>query len=86
MITNLITPMVRNDEMLKGIRRSRFSFHFTTARRRRWLLVQLVTSPAIATEDLAEQPTAYTPAKPERASYSKLIDGYQSGRISQYCF
>lgn len=36
---------------LSGIKRSRFSFHFNTARTRRWLLVQLVTAPAIEEED-----------------------------------
>ncbi|MDQ6695008.1 MAG: hypothetical protein M3014_11420 [Chloroflexota bacterium] len=31
---------------LKGVRRSRLSFHFSTPRVRRWLLVQLVSVPA----------------------------------------
>ena len=45
MITNLIAPIARKEEALKGISRSRFSFHFNTARKRRWLLVQFGTRP-----------------------------------------
>jgi hypothetical protein len=39
------------DTLFRGVRRSRFSLHFTTPGTRRWLLVQWVSSPVQATTE-----------------------------------
>lgn len=39
------------DTLVRGVRRSSFSLHFPTHRTRRWLLVQWVSVPVIATEE-----------------------------------
>ena len=85
MITNLISPIVHRDESLKGISRSRFSFHFNTARRRRWIMVQLVTAPALATEDEPQQTTALNTMQTERTDYNYLVDNFQVSRLATRC-
>ena len=40
-----------DDQILKGVRRSRFSLHLKTHKVRRWLLVQLVSVPVEEIED-----------------------------------
>lgn len=85
MITNLISPIAHKDESLNGISRSRFSFHFNTARKRRWLMVQLVTAPAIAGSDEPQQPTTQFRQQPERTDYNYLVDNFQVGRMTTRC-
>jgi hypothetical protein len=87
MIANLLTPVTHNDKALQGISRSRLSFHFNTARKRRWLLVQFVSAPALADTaiDQSEQPTPYAEPKPERTDYNHLIDNFQTNRIATRC-
>jgi len=87
MITNLLAPVIQNDKAINGISRSRLSLHFNTAHKRRWLMVQLVTAPAIAETETgqAEQPTPYAAPKPERTDYRHLIDGFQDGALSRRC-
>ena len=87
MIANLLTPITHNDKALQGISRSRLSFHFNTARKRRWLLVQFVTAPAIADTaiDQSEQPTPYAEPQPEHLDYHHLIDSFQANRIATRC-
>lgn len=60
---------------LSGIHRSRFSFHFNTARRRRWLLVQIVTTPSEAQEDTTE---ALYHNRPTQPTIGRLMDDYCS--------
>jgi hypothetical protein len=85
MITNLISPIAHKDETLKGISRSRFSFHFNTARKRHWLLVQLVTAPALPASDEPQQPTTRYTQQPERTDYNYLVDNFQVGRMTTRC-
>jgi hypothetical protein len=85
MIANLLTPATQTDRSLNGISRSRLSFHFNTARKRRWLLVQLVTAPALPTTDEPEQSAHYTQNTPERTDYNHLIDSYQVNRLAARC-
>jgi len=84
MIANLQTPITHNDKALNGISRSRFSFHFNTARRRRWLLVQLVTAPAIPTTDEPELALPRTVSTPERNDYNHLINTFQANSIGTH--
>jgi len=87
MIANLLTPVTHNDKALNGISRSRLSLHFNTARKRRWILVQLVTAPALPDPavDEVEHSTPYAAPKPERTDYHHLIDSYQKGAIATRC-
>ena len=87
MIANLLTPVTHNDKALNGISRSRLSFHFNTARKRRWLLVQFVTAPALPDPavDEVEHPTPYAAPKAERTDYHHLIDNYRTGAIATRC-
>jgi hypothetical protein len=86
LITNLIAPAATKTDVLKGIRRSRFSFHFNTARRRRWLLVQLVTAPVLPGD--ADDPITtridtpdYSDLRSARPTPSSLLDNYVSSRV-----
>lgn len=87
MIANLVTPVIQKDTAINGIHRSRLSFHFNTARKRRWLMVQLVTAPAASDPTVAqiEYPTPYAAPEPERADYHHLIDRFQSNCIGARC-
>ena len=79
-ISNVDGLTATRNEALTGIRRSRFSLHLNTARRRRWLLVQLVTAPAID----AEPGEDYTPAhRPEQAcDLNSVYQQYEAGRLT----
>ncbi|MGA7730400.1 MAG: hypothetical protein WCD37_03900 [Chloroflexia bacterium] len=84
MITNLIGTIAQGNEALRGIRRSRFSWHFNTPRRRRWLLVQLVSAPAIPTveEDLS-YPSTHVEHEPPRRGFANPLDEYQFNRLQR---
>jgi len=87
MITNLVTPVIQKDNALNGIHRSRLSLHFNTARKRRWLMVQLVTAPTLPNPTIGqtEHPTPYAAPEPERAGYHHMIDSFQAGSIATRC-
>lgn len=84
MITNLIAPITQTNEALKGIRRSRLSFHFNTQKRRRWLLVQLVSAPAIsAVEEDTACASTHVQQEPIRRGLANPIDEFQFNRIQR---
>jgi hypothetical protein len=83
MITNLVST-AQGNETLKGIRRSRFSWHFNTSRRRRWLLVQLVSAPAIpAVEDNDSHPSTHVNYEQPRRGLASAIDEYQFNQLQR---
>jgi hypothetical protein len=58
------------------IRRARFSWHFHTPGRRRWLLVQFVSAPRdFIVEDEQDAP-AYVPPQSEALSQARLLDDF----------
>lgn len=74
---------VYDEPALRGVRRSRFSFHLNTRRSRRWLLVQLVSIPldgpdnehsALAIRHSREQ------AAPHK-TLGQLVDNYSAARM-----
>ena len=87
--TSMIGPLTPGDEViLKGVRRSRFSFHFNTGRMRRWLLVQLVSVPAnTSSEELEAAPSPYAHAHAHRdhrpATLDKLVNEYWAGQVAR---
>jgi hypothetical protein len=84
MITNLVGPITQNSDTLNGIRRSRFSWHFNTTRRRRWLLVQLVSAPAIpAVEEDNSCPSPHVHTKQPGRGLSDRIEEYGFNRIQR---
>ena len=58
------------------IRRARFSWHFHTPGRRRWLLVQFVSGPCDHTPDDEQNAPTHAPAHPEVRSQTGLLDSY----------
>ncbi len=71
-----------HEEALRGVRRSRFSFHFKTRRVRRWLLIQFVSVPAMVADTVGGA-TLVGPSA-ERAGHktlAQLVDQYQAGRL-----
>jgi hypothetical protein len=80
-ISNVDGLTATRNEALRGIRRSRFSLHLNTARRRRWLLVQFVTAPAL--EAVSDEQAASTP-QPERERYDfdSLCSQYDLSRLT----
>lgn len=79
-ISNVDGLTATRNEALRGIKRSRFSLHLNTARRRRWLLVQLVTAPAIdRSPDEAPHP-AHRHSEPD--DLGSLYRQYEAGRLT----
>ena len=64
------------DSMVSGVRRSRFSFHFLTHRTRRWLLVQWVSVPVIATEEEQSARQAQLSESNRRPALKSLLNDY----------
>ncbi len=62
-----------------GVKRSRFSLHFSTPRMRRWLLVQLVSVP---TESAGEQKVKLPQVGRDHLTdgdhYNRLLNDYQN--------
>ena len=82
MITN---SFAHENQALKGIHRSRFSFHFNFFHRRRWLLVQLVTAPAIPAIEEDTTPTYnYTNTENHRG-LSNSFEEYSFNRMPRAC-
>jgi hypothetical protein len=82
LLTNLIAPAAQKADVLKGIHRSRLSFHFNTARRRRWLLVQLVTAPALPgdADEITTSTPDYSDARTQQPTPASLLDNYMTSR------
>ena len=69
---------------IKGVRRSRFSFHLNTPRVRRWLLVQFVSIPVAADGEGERQTRTTHLRKAQPAPHepmSRLMDDYQTGLL-----
>jgi hypothetical protein len=86
-MTSTLVESVLLEEMERQTRRSRLSFHFNTRRRRRWLLIQLVSVPVSALlereheKSLDEVEVVERPAVNRRNetwpdAYSRLLDNY----------
>lgn len=70
----------------RGVRRSRFSFHFMTHRTRRWLLVQWVSVPVIANEDeKATARTRTTSEKEKRGNFQSLVSDFTTQSWLRRC-
>lgn len=61
-----------------GLRRSRFSFHINTPRRRRWLLVQLVSVPDNAWQENDAELYRSVRARAEQPSLARLLDNFSA--------
>lgn len=79
-ISNMDGLTATRNEALKGIKRSRFSLHLNTARRRRWLLVQLVTAPAL--DPITDEVQRHAPRPRETYDFDTLINQYEAGRLA----
>jgi len=70
------------EEMERQTRRSRLSLHLNTRKRRRWLLIQLVSMPMsnLLAEELEDSSSKRSPGVPSSESwsdnYSRLLDNY----------
>ena len=60
------------------IRRSRFSWHFRTPGRRRWLLVQFISAPRNLDLDEEQATRRHIAARGVVPSQARLLDGYTS--------
>ena len=74
---------VKEEAVLTGVRRSRFSFHLNTRRVRRWLLIQVVSVPVSATAEAGEAPIARHARRSNAPAPtpSQLLDAYETGRL-----
>jgi len=67
------------ETVMRGVRRSRFSFHFGTRRTRRWLLVQWISVPVVG--DKTEQPNTQETTemkKKNNKNYQTLLSDYNT--------
>jgi hypothetical protein len=72
------TPKTHDEGILKGLRRSRFSFHFNTPRVRRWLLVQWVSMPVHSTQDGEVSADRHDLSRKARPTLGRLLDDYRT--------
>ncbi len=72
----------------RGVRRSRASLHFNTFRRRRWLVVQLVSAPLEdPQEDAGHAANRCVETRGQRAvSLQRLVDDYSTSLFVRRCF
>jgi hypothetical protein len=65
------------ESLLRGVRRSRFSFHFKTLRTRRWLLVQWVSAPVQSTGEWLERLTRRLTREQSKPTLASALDRFQ---------
>ncbi len=73
-----------DESTLRGVRRSRFSFHLNTRRSRRWLLVQLVSIAVDSAADGTEPALAARHRRQlsgARPTMGQLLDNYNDRRF-----
>ena len=75
-ISALGPATIIRDGAAPGVRRSRFSFHINTPRRRRWLLVQLVSVPDDSVQNDEVELYHTLRSKTPRPSLGRLVDDY----------
>lgn len=79
MITN---TLANETQTLKGISRSRFSWHFNFFNKRRWLLVQFVSAPTITSTEENTSTLPYTHTAPRRG-LTNTLEEYQLNRMQR---
>lgn len=67
---------VNEDTLLKRVRRSRLSLHFSTPRTRRWLLVQWVSAPIEATAEWLDTIARRNNRERNSPTLSRLLDDH----------
>jgi hypothetical protein len=79
MATGLVSSISSIDEPVSpSVRRSRLSFHLTTRRVRRWLLVQLVSMPVEPEQEReARHVSAVRPQQEKDGGFNRLLNEYQ---------
>ena len=87
MTSTWVNPAL-TEELESTARRRRFSWHFSTRKCRRWLLVQLVSMPVSSAQEQAQE-QAYEEVNTRQAralaskeswanSYSRLLNDYET--------
>lgn len=79
-----LSTMQLEEGILKGARRSRFSFHFNTLRRKRWLLVQLVSVPADTNEAEMDAPAQRSEPPHRPCKLSNLVDEFRTSQMIKH--
>lgn len=69
----------------KGTHRSRLSIHLNTARRRRWLMVQLITMPNSSVDDSEDSLQAHNRQVEPTTGWQHLVDDFQRTSIATRC-
>ncbi len=75
-ISALGPATIIRDAAVPGVRRSRFSFHINTPRRRRWLLVQLVSVPDDSVQKSEVELYQTLRSKRPQPSLGRLVDQF----------
>ncbi|MEO6456742.1 MAG: hypothetical protein ABIO92_00490 [Chloroflexia bacterium] len=68
-----------------GLRRSRFSFHLNTPRRRRWLLVQLVSVPDDSKQKNEAELCHSIRSRTDQPSLTRLVDDFRAAYSFNRC-
>ena len=79
-----LSTMQLEDSLLKGARRSRFSFHFNTLRRKRWLLVQLVSVPVDTDEAQVDAPIQRSEPAHKPCKLGNLVDEFRASQMIRH--
>lgn len=83
MASTLVTSIAsQEDTVPNGIKRSRLSVHLNTPRRRRWLLVQLVSLPNDLQDEKREsQHIDHLEPKAPPYDYNRLMSEFETSRL-----
>jgi len=77
-ITTFGPATIIQEAAAPGLRRSRFSFHLNTPRRRRWLLVQLVSVPDDSKQKNEADLCHSIRTRNAQPSLSRLVDDFRA--------
>ncbi len=84
-ITSIGLPTIIQEAAAPGVRRSRFSFHLNTPRRRRWLLVQVVSVPDDTVQRNEVELNHAIRSSTPRPSLERLVDNYRATHAFNRC-
>ncbi len=84
-ITALGPATIIQEASAPGLRRSRFSFHINTPRRRRWLLVQLVSVPDDSKQKNEADLCHSIRSRTAQPSLAHLVDDFRAAYSFNRC-
>ncbi|HEX8219336.1 MAG TPA: hypothetical protein VF914_08995 [Chloroflexia bacterium] len=79
----MVSRAVQPDDVLNGLKATRFSLHFNMRRMWRWVLVQFVGVPARPGDRQSTASARPVPFRGPQATIARLVDDYMAAQFAR---